>query len=149
MKEGPHENDRAFQILVSRMVADVVHVPSRLQHGRLDSVGRLHCGGIVDGKDLRKGINPMTRQEKSACTRQANALRAVAQWNALVPIGSPVTVELDSGEIRATTTRSNAQILGAEPSRNDPGHTAVIFLDGITGWYNLSRVRPKGGLSRA
>ena len=91
----------------------------------------------------------MTRQEKSACTRQANALRAVAQWNALVPIGSPVTVELDSGEIRATTTRSNAQRLGAEPSRNDPGHTAVIFLDGITGWYNLSRVRPKGGLSRA
>ena len=91
----------------------------------------------------------MTSAEKTARTRQIHALRAVAQWNALVPIGSPVTVELDSGEIRATTTRSNAQILRAEPSRNDPGHTAVIFLDGITGWYNLSRVRPKGGLSRA
>ena len=59
------------------------------------------------------------------------------------------TVEMDSGEIRATTTRSNAQMLGAEPSRGCPGHTAVIFLEGITGCYNLSRVRPKGGLSRA
>ena len=91
----------------------------------------------------------MTSGEKSAKTRQANALKLVNQWNALYPIGTAVTVELDSGEIRSTTTRSNAQMLGAEPSRGDPGHTAVIFLEGITGCYNLSRVRPKGGLSRA
>ena len=91
----------------------------------------------------------MTSAEKAARTRQIHELRAVAQWNALVPIGSPVSVEMDSGEIRATTTRSNAQMLGAEPSRGCPGHTAVIFLEGITGCYNLSRVRPKGGLSRA
>jgi hypothetical protein len=91
----------------------------------------------------------MTSAEKAAHTRQIHALRAVAQWNALVPIGSPVSVEMDSGEIRATTTRSNAQMLGAEPSRGYPGHTAVIFLEGITGCYNLSRVRPEGGLSRA
>ena len=90
----------------------------------------------------------MTSGEKAARTRQKNALRAVEQWNALVSIGSPVTVEMDSGEIRATTTRSNAQMLGAEPSRNDPGHTAVIWLDGIKGCYALARVRPKGGMPK-
>jgi hypothetical protein len=91
----------------------------------------------------------MTSGEKAAKTRQANALRAVAQWNALVPIGSSVTVEINSGEIRFTTTRSNAQMLGAEPSRNDPGHTAVIWLEGFEGCYALSRVRPKGGMPHA
>jgi len=87
----------------------------------------------------------MTSGEKSAKTRQANALKLVNQWNALYPIGTAVTVELDSGEIRSTTTRSNAQMLGAEPSRNDPGHTAVIWLEGFDGCYLLSRVRPEGG----
>ena len=87
----------------------------------------------------------MTSGEKSAKTRAANALKLVRQWNALYPIGTPVTVELDSGEIQATTTRSPAQMLGAEPSRNDPGHTAAIWLEGVEGCYALSRVRPKGG----
>ena len=91
----------------------------------------------------------MTSGEKAAKTRQANALKLVAQWNALFPVGTPVTVELDSGEIRATRTRSLAQMLGAEPSRNDPGHTAVIFLEGISGSYDMSRVRPKGGMPHA
>ena len=91
----------------------------------------------------------MTSGEKAARTRQQNALKAVAQWNAMVPIGSPVTVELDSGEIRATTTRSNAQMLGAEPSRNDPGHTAVVWIEGVEGCYHLDRVRPKGGMPHA
>jgi len=71
-------------------------------------------------------------------------LAAVAAWNEKHPVGTEVTVELDSGEIRATTTRSAAQMLGAEPSKNNPGHTAVIFLDGISGCYLLSRVRAKG-----
>ena len=87
----------------------------------------------------------MTSGEKSAKTRQANALKLVNQWNALYPIGTAVTVELDSGEwpaypfqrIRSTTTRSNAQMLR--------GHMAVIWLEGFEGCYLLSRVRPEGG----
>jgi len=90
----------------------------------------------------------MTSGEKSAKTRQRNALRAVEQWNALIPVGSLVTVEMGSGEIRATTTRSPALMLGAEPSRNYPGDTAAIFLDGISGCYALNRVRPKGGMPK-
>jgi hypothetical protein len=39
-------------------------------------------------------------------------------------------------------------MLGAEPSRNYPGDTAAIFLDGISGCYALNRVRPKGGMPK-
>ncbi len=60
----------------------------------------------------------------------------VENWNLKHPVGTEVTVELDSGEIRATKTRSKAQMLS--------GHTAVIWLEGITGCYLLSRVRAKG-----
>ena len=88
----------------------------------------------------------MTPGKKAARSRQVNALKLVNQWNALYPIGTAVTVKLDSGEIRATTTRSPAQMLGAEPSRNDPGHTAVIWVEGFEGCYHLSRVRAKGGM---
>lgn len=65
-------------------------------------------------------------------------LAQVAKWNEQHPAGTEVTVEMDSGEIRATRTRSEASMLS--------GHTAVIFLDGISGCYLLSRVRAKGGL---
>jgi len=71
-------------------------------------------------------------------------VRAVEKWNEGHPIGTEVSVEMDTGELRATKTRSKAQMLGVEPSRNDPGHTAVIFLEGISGCYLLSRVRAKG-----
>lgn len=91
----------------------------------------------------------MTSGEKAAKTRQANALKLCRQWNTLYPIGTPVTVELDSGEIVSTSTRSDAQMLGAEPSRNDSGHTAVIWLKEFPACYALSRVRPKGGTPHA
>jgi hypothetical protein len=77
---------------------------------------------------------PSVKQQIEACRK----------WNELHPIGTPVTVELDTGEIRATKTRGPAEMLGAEPARNNPGHTAVISLEGISGCYLLSRVRAKG-----
>ena len=77
----------------------------------------------------------------------AKQMELCQRWNELYPVGTPVTVELNSGEIRATKTRSEAQMLGAEPSRNNPGHTAVIWLEGVSGCYLLSCVRPKGGES--
>ncbi len=62
--------------------------------------------------------------------------QAVELWNLKHPVGAEVTVEMDSGEIRATTTRSKAFMLS--------GHTAVIAVEGISGAYLLSRIRAKG-----
>lgn len=53
-------------------------------------------------------------------------------WNLKYPVGTHVNVRMDSGEMRETKTRSVAQILS--------GHTAVIWLDGISGFELLSRV---------
>lgn len=61
-------------------------------------------------------------------------IRQVADWNTAHPLpGVPVIVKLDDGTERATRTQSEAQILG--------GHSAVIWLDGISGAYSLNRVR--------
>lgn len=57
----------------------------------------------------------------------------VRRWNVQHPIGTPVTVEMDSGELRTTMTRDVASVLS--------GHTAVIFVVGISGCYLLSRVK--------
>lgn len=58
-------------------------------------------------------------------------------FNARYPVGQRVSVRRDSGEGVTTTTRSAAQVLS--------GHTAVIWLDGITGCYLLDRVTPLVG----
>jgi sulfopyruvate decarboxylase TPP-binding subunit len=55
-------------------------------------------------------------------------------FNARVPVGAAVTVLLDSGEVRATTTRSQAEVLS--------GHTPVVWLVGVRGCYLLDRVTP-------
>lgn len=72
-----------------------------------------------------------TRAERQA---QATAkLQAKCnKFNAAHQVGAAVRVELDSGEIRETVTTSEAQVLS--------GHTAVIWLDGIRGCYDLERV---------
>lgn len=58
--------------------------------------------------------------------------KTVNAWNKQFPIGTPVNVRRDDGRITETTTRSPASVLS--------GHTAVIWLDGISGCYDLSRV---------
>ena len=55
-----------------------------------------------------------------------------ARWNAANPVGTAVNVTMDNGEVRQTVTRTGAQILS--------GHSAVIWLEGISGCYQLSRV---------
>jgi len=56
-------------------------------------------------------------------------------------VGTPVILTKDSGEEVVAITRSEAQVLS--------GHSAVIWLVGVTGCYLLDRVRfnPKGGAS--
>src|ERR1019366_7728664 len=44
-------------------------------------------------------------------------MELVGRWNAAHAVGAAVTVELDSGEIVATRTRSQAQMLGGEPAK--------------------------------
>lgn len=58
----------------------------------------------------------------------------VEKWNAKYPVGSVVIVRMDGGELRETKTRSAAEVLS--------GHSAVIWLDGISGCYLLDRVSP-------
>lgn len=64
----------------------------------------------------------------------ATEARAVLSWNECYPIGLAVQVKMDSGEDRITFTTSKAYLLG--------GHSAVIWLKGITGCYALNRVTP-------
>lgn len=74
----------------------------------------------------------------SRAARQAAAtakLQAVCdKFNAAHQVGAAVSVELDSGEVRETVTTSEAQVLS--------GHSAVIWLAGINGCYDLDRVTP-------
>lgn len=63
------------------------------------------------------------------------AKEAVAEWNRVHAVGIDVIVTKDRGEQIRTKTRSQAQIGGG-------GVVAVIFLDGISGYYDLSRVTP-------
>lgn len=55
-------------------------------------------------------------------------------FNSRYPIGQSVSVRKDGGDGVLTTTRSEAQVLS--------GHSAVIWLVGISGCYLLNRVTP-------
>lgn len=70
----------------------------------------------------------MSRRPPSAAQLQA----ACDKFNAAHEVGAAVTVQLDGGEVRETFTTSEAQVLS--------GHSAVIWLDGISGCYLLDRV---------
>jgi hypothetical protein len=69
--------------------------------------------------------------------RRPNPEKLQAQceaFNAKYPVGHPVTVRRDNGEGLSTVTRSKAEVLS--------GHSAVIWLEGISGCYLLDRVTP-------
>ena len=72
-----------------------------------------------------------TRAERQA-QATAKLQAACDKFNAAHQVGAAVSVELDGGEIRETITVSEAQVLS--------GHTAVIWLDGVSGCYDLERV---------
>jgi hypothetical protein len=68
------------------------------------------------------------RPDAAALQRQCDA------FNARCPIGTEVALRMDCGDIVHTTTRTAAQVLS--------GHSAVIWLDKISGCYSLDRVAP-------
>lgn len=67
----------------------------------------------------------------------------VNAWNQEHQPGINVIVTMDDKKEVRTKTRSEAQMLGA--CRDYPGHTAVIWLEGISGCYSLDRVRADTG----
>lgn len=61
--------------------------------------------------------------------------RICDEWNNTTPIGAKVWLKRDDGNIEETVTRSEAYVC-------DSGY-AVIFLEGVRGYYLLSRVTPR------
>jgi ribosomal protein L5 len=61
------------------------------------------------------------------------AQNSVDEWNAANKIGCRVTLRRDNGTFLHTTTRSAAQL-----SRDN---RAVIFVEGVAGYYLLDRVQ--------
>lgn len=55
------------------------------------------------------------------------------EFNAANPIGTAVVYTDDFGEEIHTKTRSEAWVIGE--------HTAVVLLEGMTGGYDLERVK--------
>ena len=79
----------------------------------------------------------MTAREIKAWERKKDYAPQAAcdRFNAANPIGTSVTVQLDGcDELFKTVTRSAAQVLS--------GHSAVIWLESVSGCYLLDRVTP-------
>jgi hypothetical protein len=70
----------------------------------------------------RNRVNPILAELELECQR----------WNEAHPVGTRVFVQKDNGIKQLTRTRSEASVLS--------GHSAVIYLEGISGCYLLSRV---------
>ena len=74
-------------------------------------------------------------QKQSAYERKQEESRRVAgleveNWNLKHPVGTPVLLHKDSGDVQ-TKTRSEAYVC-------DSGH-AVCFFEGVSGYYLLNR----------
>lgn len=57
------------------------------------------------------------------------------KWNEQNPVGVPVKVQKDNGTVHNGVVKYPAQMLS--------GHTAVVWVTGITGCYALERVTPR------
>ena len=55
-------------------------------------------------------------------------------WNLANPVGTLVSLRRNIGDPTITRTRSEAQILS--------GHSAVVWLEGVRGYYDLDWVTP-------
>lgn len=73
----------------------------------------------------------MSRPKKSVADLQ----RECTRFNERCPIGTEVTVRLDSGAGVHTTTKTYAQVLG--------DHSVVVWVEGGRGCYPVERVTPK------
>ncbi len=75
------------------------------------------------------------RSQRCIDPREDPRERKIADdWNAKYPIGTLVVVKRDRGDFTTTRTRSEARVLS--------GHSAVVFLEGISPCYSLRNVSP-------
>lgn len=74
----------------------------------------------------------MTRPDPAALQQQCD------RFNAEYEIGQWVTVRKDNGEGLITRTRSRAEVLS--------GHSAVIWVEALSGCYLLDRIIPMTGI---
>jgi hypothetical protein len=65
---------------------------------------------------------------------QAKLERRCREFNERCPVGTPVHLVNDHGQVEHTRTRSAAWVLG--------GHTAVVAVEGRAGGYLLERITP-------
>lgn len=63
-----------------------------------------------------------------------NAQKRVDKFNENCNVGDVVTVKLDDGSTKETTTRSEAEVMSG---------TAVVWMEGIRGAYDLKRVKKR------
>ncbi len=67
--------------------------------------------------------------------RNANPAATVAAWNSAYPVGIEVDYRFHRGAApKRTRTTTEAQVLG--------GHTAVVWLAGVSGCVALSHCEP-------
>lgn len=66
-------------------------------------------------------------------------VKLLERWKE-TPIGTPVVVKRDNGDLFVTRTRSAAWMLGQD-GNGQGGHTAVIMVEGISGCYALERIQ--------
>jgi hypothetical protein len=73
-------------------------------------------------------------QLKQAEMRRVARLEA-ENWNLKYPVGTAVTITMDTGLKKDTKTRSEAYVC-------DSGY-AVCFFEGVSGYYLLNRAEPQ------
>lgn len=76
---------------------------------------------------------------ETAWKRKQDEARRVAaleaeNWNLKHPVGTPVLLKRDSGQLQQTKTRSEAYVC-------ESGY-AVCFFEGVSGYYLLNRAQP-------
>lgn len=84
-----------------------------------------------EGKVCQR-CRPPSNLEIQEILNGRNEQTTVEAWNIEHPVGAPVVLTRDSGEQFHTTVKSPAQVLS--------GHIPVVWVDGISGCYALSRV---------
>lgn len=77
----------------------------------------------------------IAKLRKAEAEDAAAGLKATCDaFNARYPVGTPGLFTRDSGELFRTRTRSEAMVLS--------GHSAVVWLEGVGGYYLLDRFAP-------
>jgi hypothetical protein len=97
-------------------------------------VTRPHREMSIDTRVYLRELRESKRADKRQAERHAAAQAEADAWNAAHPVGAEVTVTLDLGEVRFTRTRSIAWRICDHAS---------VMVEGITGGYLLSRVKPR------